>query len=75
MLAWGLNLHPGAAEMLLIPLCHIGNVNKSMFFVVAVLLFRAVPVAYGVSQARGLIRVRAAGLNHSHSNTRSEPHL
>ena len=37
--------------------------------------FRAVPVAYGGSQARGQIRAVAAGLHHSHSNVRSEPHL
>ena len=35
----------------------------------------ATPVAYGDSQARGLIGTTAAGLYHSHSNTRSEPRL
>ena len=35
----------------------------------------AASVAYGGSQARGLIRATAAGLPHSHSNARSEPHL
>ena len=40
-----------------------------------VCLFRATPVAYGGSQARGLIRTLAAGLHQSHSNTRSNPHL
>ena len=39
------------------------------------LLFRAAPEAYGGSQARGLIGAMAAGLHHSHSNARSEPHL
>ena len=34
--------------------------------------FRAAPAAYGDSQARGLIRVFAAGLCQSHSNARSE---
>ena len=38
--------------------------------------FRAALMAYGGSQARGLIRATAAGLHHSHShsnnNTRSE---
>ena len=34
------------------------------------LLFRAPLVAYGGSQARGLIRVVATGLHHSHSNCR-----
>ena len=38
-------------------------------------LFRATPVAYGGSQARGLIRATAAPLHHSHSNARSELHL
>ena len=37
-----------------------------------VLLFRATPVACGVSQARGRMEVAAAGLHYSHSNTRSE---
>ena len=31
--------------------------------------------AYGSSQARGQIGATAAGLHHSHSNARSEPHL
>ena len=38
-------------------------------------LFRAAPAAYGSSQARGWIRATAAGLHHSNSNARSEPHL
>ena len=38
-------------------------------------LFRAAPVAYGGSQARGPIRATAASLHHSHNNARSEPHL
>ena len=36
-------------------------------------LFRAVPKAHGSSQARGWIGAVAAGLHHSHNNTRSEP--
>ena len=36
---------------------------------------RATLVAHGGSQARGLVRVVAAGLCHSHGNTRSEPRL
>ena len=35
---------------------------------------RATPVAYGGSQARGLIGAVAAGLHHSHSNARSLTH-
>ena len=35
-----------------------------------VLLFRAIPEAYGSSQARGQIRATAASPHHNHSNTR-----
>ena len=38
-------------------------------------LFRAVPVAHGGSQARGLTGTVAAGSHHSHSNAGSEPSL
>ena len=38
-------------------------------------LFRATPVAYRDSQARGWIKAVAAVLHHSHSNTGSKPHL
>ena len=38
-------------------------------------LFRAASVACRSSQARGLIRVVAAGLHHSHSNARYKPCL
>ena len=53
------------------------NVNVGVFFFLSFffLLFRAEPVAYGGSQARGLIGATAASLCHSHSNARSEPHL
>ena len=37
--------------------------------------FRATPVAYGSSQARGPIRPVAAGLRQSHSNARSKLRL
>ena len=37
--------------------------------------FRATPAACRGSQARGLIRGVVAGLCHSHSNARSQPHL
>ena len=36
---------------------------------------RAAPVAYGGSQARGLIQAIAASLHQRHSNSGSEPHL
>ena len=47
-------------------------------FVVVVVVFclvRATPVAYGGSQARGLIGATATGLPHSHSNAGSKLHL
>ena len=47
----------------------------SVFVCLFVLLFRAASAAYEGSQARGLIGATAAGLNHGHSNARSEPHL
>ena len=37
--------------------------------------FRDAPMAYGSSQARGLIAAVATGLCHSHSSARSELHL
>ena len=43
------------------------------FYVFIYFAFRAAPVAYGSSQARGLIRAVATGLHDS--NTGSEPHL
>ena len=42
---------------------------KDFFF------FRATPLAYGGSQSRGWIGATAASLQHSHSNSGSEPHL
>ena len=44
-------------------------------FVFVFLLFRAAPMAYGVSQARGQIGAIATSLHHSHSNIRSGPYL
>ena len=44
-------------------------------FVVVVAISWAAPVAYGGSQARGLIRAVAAGLCQSHSNAESKPSL
>ena len=44
------------------------------FFFLVFLSFRAVPVAYGGSQARGPIGVVAANLHDSHSNAGSELH-
>ena len=46
------------------------------YFIIIInfLLFRAPPVAFGSSQARGQIGA-AAGLHHSHSNMESKLHL
>ena len=51
------------------------NTKKDVLFIYLSLLFRATPVAYGGSRARGPIGATAASLHHNHSNTRSEPHL
>ena len=45
------------------------------FFLFVFLSFRAAPVAYGGSKARGLIRTVAAGLHPNHSNMGPEPRL
>ena len=47
----------------------------SLCVCVCVCLFRAIPIAYGSSQARGQIRAAAASLNHSQSNSGLEPGL
>ena len=44
-------------------------------FFIFLLLFRATPVVYGLSQARGQFGVAAAGLCHSHSKVRSKVNL
>ena len=49
------------------------NFNFNFFGIFA--FSRVVPVAYGESQARGLIRAVAAGLFQDHSNVGSEPRL
>ena len=45
------------------------------FFFFVFCLFSAALVAYGGSQATGLIRAVAAGLSQRHSNAGSKPHL
>ena len=42
---------------------------------VCILLFRAAPMAYGGSQARGQIRATAAALYRNHRDTGSKLHL
>ena len=64
--ATSLPSHPGC----------VNNHNTSrVFFPFSFFLFRAAPVAYGGSQARGRIGAIAADLHHSYSSTRFEPHL
>jgi len=46
-----------------------------LFFFFFFCLFRATPVAYGSSQARGQIGATAASHSHSHNNPWSEQHL
>ena len=52
------------------PLCILG-----FFFLFVFWLFRAAPMAYVISQARGEIRAAVAGLHHNHSNAVSKMHL
>ena len=46
-----------------------------LFIFLSFVFFRAALVAYGGSQARGLVGATASSLHQSHSNARSEPHL
>ena len=55
---------------------HLIDTSLAIFFFFVFFAFsRAAPVAYGGSQARGLIGAVAAGLCQSHSNARSKPRL
>ena len=49
--------------------------NSQKFFFVFFVFSRAVSMAYGGYQARGLIRALASGLCQSHNNAVSKPHL
>ena len=57
-------------HQILSPLVPQRDRQYSFFF-----LFRATPVAYESTQARGQIRAAAASLRHSHGNLGSEQHL
>ena len=50
-------------------------ITLSFSFVFLFLLFRAEPVAYGESQARGRIGITSVSLRHSHSKAGGELHL
>ena len=57
---------------------HCPNIMESISYTGSFVLFFSFffsPVAYGGSQARGLIGAVAVGLYHSHSNVGSKPHL
>ena len=54
--------------------CQDHRLNPIHLFFLS-LLFRAEPLAYGSSQARGRIRAVDAGLHHSNSNLGPEPPL
>ena len=50
--------------------------NEPFIYLFSLFAFsRATPVAYGGSQAKGLIRAVATDLCQSHSNVGFEPHL
>ena len=57
------------------PPLHCILVCESLLSFFLFCLFRAAPVAYGGSQARGRIHTTAASLHHSHSNSESELRL
>ena len=57
---------------------HISNLqifSFSLSFFFFFLLFRAAPMAYGFSKARGRIGAKAVSLHHSHINEGSMPYL
>ena len=51
------------------------TVHSGIFCLFVCFHFRKTPAAHGSSQARGQIGAAAAGLQHSHCNARSKPHL
>ena len=60
-----------------LPWCELLKPARGFLFVCfsVFCLFRAIPTAYGGSQARGPVRAVAAHLHDSRSNTESEPCL
>ena len=55
-------------------ICHY-QIYSFFFSFCLFAFFKAAPVAYGGSKARGLIGAIAAGPRHSHNNAGSELHL
>ena len=66
---WGFSVAMSCDAGQQLPFCV--KVGMDFFFV----FLRAIPVAYGNSQARGPMGAIAAGLHHSHSNVGSQPCL
>jgi len=56
-------------------ICFLLKKKKNFLFFLLFAFSRAAPVAYGGSQARGLIRAVAVSLHQSHSNSGSQPRL
>ena len=61
------------AYFLFLGFIDIAHHSADFFYFLSFCLIRLTPVAYGGSQARGLIRSTAAGHSHSQSNARLEP--
>ena len=66
---WTEHCRPAIMEKINIPISFI------YLFFVFLSFSGAAPVAYGASQAMGLIRAVAASLHQSHSSARSKPYL
>ena len=66
--SWGLDLILDLGISICLGCSH--KLKKKKFIQFGFLLVRAPPIAYGSCQARGRIWATAAGLYHSHSNTR-----
>ena len=62
-------------KLVIVNFIFILNFKKLFIYLFIFCFFRAACVAYGSSQARGLIGAAAASLCHSHSNKGSRPHL
>ena len=70
-----MNYGPQASFSWLLTFCMDFKLRISFFSSFFFLLFRATPVAYGGSQARGQTRATAACLHHGHSNSGSKPRV
>ena len=73
--AAGLHHSNVRSEPYLQPTLQLATTQGPLFLLIDWLHFRAAPVAYRRSQARGRTRAAAAGLGHSHSSARSKLHL